>query len=354
MSEAIQTLGSLVTLVLLVFLINVVLRSSLLKLHRRYEEQGDLWKDCLISALITPLVAFVWLFAGVQILNYVWRGLSNLACPIPPHLAIVTGAILAIAWFLLRWKKMVVHRLLERSKAGMIQLDHGKVDVVNKILTILIYLITGFLLLEQFGSSINTLIAFGGISGLAIAFASQQIIANFFGGVIIYFTKPFVVGEWIEIPEKEIEGQVEEIGWYTTRVQSFSKRPIYIPNSLLTNILVINTSRMTHRQFKHTISLRYADLDKLHPLISDLRHFFQSHKKIDQHLPPQIHLGAFGSNGVEIVVSAYTSVVEKNGYNSLAEELLFGIAAIVNKHGADFAIPSYALEFPKGIPLKNS
>lgn len=343
--------AELIAITSLVLLINVVFKWILLKLHERYKIQGNLWKDCLIVALIKPLTTLVWFIAAVQALNYLWQHFGRGALPVSAHMLLVAGTIFAFAWFLLRWKKMIVHRLLEKSKAGLILLDHGKVDAMNKVATIAIYVVTGLLLLEQFGTSFNTLIAFGGVSGLAIAFASQQIISNFFGGIIIYFTQPFVVGDWIQLPEKDIEGYVEEIGWYTTRIRTFNKRPIYIPNSMLTNILVTNPSRMTHRQFKQTISLRYMDLPKVHAIIHDLRKFFRAHAKIDQHLNPQVHFGALSTAGIDIFITVYTTTVQKHAYNDLVEDLLFGIASIISKNGADFALSSYALEFPKGIPI---
>lgn len=346
--------AELIAIASLVLAINVILKWMLLKLHSRYKIQGNLWKDSLIISLIKPLTSFVWFIAIIQALTYLWQQFGSGILTFSPHIILTTGAIVAFTWFLMRWKKLVVHRLLERSKAGLILLDHGKVDALNKVSTVAIYLISGLLLLEQYGSSINTLIAFGGISGLALAFASQQIIANFFGGIVIYFTQPFVVGDWIQLPEKDIEGYVEEIGWYTTRVRTFNKRPIYIPNSMLTNILVSNPSRMTHRQFKQSITLRNSDLEKLPAVISDLRKFFHAHPKIDQHLNPQVHFGAISQNGLDIFITVYSTTVDKNAYNDLVHDLLFGITSIVTKNGADFAIASYALEFPKGIPsLKN-
>lgn len=340
----------LIAILFLVIAINGILRWILLKLHERYKVQGNLWKSSFIASLVKPLCSFVWWIAAVQVFSYLWGYLTSIPLPFSPHVLVSAGAILAVAWFLLRWKKMVIHRLLEKSKAGLLLLDHGKVDAINKMLTVVIYLVTILLLLEQWGSSLNTLIAFGGISGLAIAFASQQIIANFFGGIVIYFTKPFVIGDWIHLPEKDIEGHVEEIGWYTTRIRTFSKRPIYVPNSLLTNILVTNPSRMTHRQFKQTLSLRYADLSKIPSILADLKQLFYSHSLIDQQLPPQIHFGAFGPIGVEIFITAYTTSIDKAEYYDIVEKLLFAITSIVLKNEADFAIPSYAVEFPKGIP----
>lgn len=341
----------LIAITALVIAINVVLKWLLLKLHMRYKAQANLWKDCLIMALIKPLTSLVWFIAIVQALSYFWVNLKGDTLPYSSHTIIVTGIILAFAWFLMRWKTMVVHRLLEKGKSGQIAIEHGKVDAVNKVLTLLIYFIAGLLLLEQSGSSLNTLIAFGGVSGLAIAFASQQIISNFFGGIVIYFTQPFVVGDWIQLSEKDIEGYVEEIGWYTTRIRTFNKRPVYIPNSMLSNILVANPSRMTHRQFKKIICLRYADLKQIPLIIKDLKHFLRSHSKIDQLLNPHVYLGELSANGIEIYVTAYTTTIEKHAYYEIVEEILFKITSIVTKHGAEFATTSsYSLEFPKGIP----
>ena len=54
-------------------------------------------------------------------------------------------------------------------------------------------------------------------------------ISNFFGGFMIYVTHSFGIGDWINLPDHNVEGYVEEIGWYTTRIRTFEKRPIYVP-----------------------------------------------------------------------------------------------------------------------------
>src|SRR5437868_2604405 len=96
-----------------------------------------------------------------------------------PQNLVVFGGILIFGWVLLKMKTTLIRKLLKDS------IDQGKIDAVNKVTSLLVFFLIGMLLLEQTGSSINTLLAFGGISGLAIAFASQQIIANFFGGIQI-------------------------------------------------------------------------------------------------------------------------------------------------------------------------
>ena len=73
---------------------------------------------------------------------------------------------------------------------------------------------------------------------IAIGFAAKDLLSNFFGGLFIYLDRPFAVGDWIRSPDREIEGTVEQIGWRVTRIRTFDKRPLYIPNSVFSQISV--------------------------------------------------------------------------------------------------------------------
>lgn len=343
-------LAEIGTMLALVFLFNVVLKWALLKLHARFERKKNLWKDTFVVALITPLTSFVWLIAAVQLINFMFQHVTKQPLIPSPHAVFESGLILTITWFLLRWKKSVVQKLHLKKEVDSTKADKGKIDVLDKALTLVIYFIAAMLLLEQTGSSMNTLIAFGGVSGLAVAFASQQIIANFFGGIMIYCTKPFIIGDWIKLPEKDIEGDVEEIGWYTTLIRAFDKQPIYVPNSLLTNVLVINPSRMTFRQFKETLSLRYQDINIAPKIIEEVEEYLKKHPTITSQHAPQVHLGALGEYAIEINISAYSTATEKKAFYDVTQDILFKLTEIVFRNGADFAIPQTAVEFPKGIP----
>src|SRR5262249_46344986 len=159
---------------------------------------------------------------------------------------------------------------IARSKNHEIALDQGKIDVMDKVMTMGILFLMTLILLEISDRGMNTLIAFGGVGGIAIAFASQEIISSFFGGLMIYLNQPFAVGECVNIPERNIEGNVEEIGWYKTKIRTFKKRPIYITNSMFSKIVVVNPSRMSHRQFKEKIGLRYQDLPVIKVIMEEL------------------------------------------------------------------------------------
>ncbi|MFV0341237.1 MAG: mechanosensitive ion channel family protein [Parachlamydiaceae bacterium] len=343
----------ILSLLAMVVVINFCLGWLLKKLHQRYVRQHNLWKDAFVVALLKPLSSFVWLIALVQLLNGLWAKFSGVELFPSHHSVLKIGLIISASWFFFRWKRGIVSKLMEKSRRKDFPIDHGKIDAINKVVTLLLYMMTILLLIEQLGGSMNTLIAFGGVSGLAVAFASQQIIANFFGGILIYFTKPFVIGDWIKIPEKDLEGIVEEIGWYTTEVKSLEKLPIYVPNSILTNIIVMNPSRMEQRQFKEIVGVRFEDMPKVEKLVQLLKKRIEEHDKLDLDFPPQVYLHAFNTYSVDILITAYTTAIQKDAFAQFNSEILTMIHKSVMDVKADFAYPTSVVELSKEIVLKN-
>ena len=198
------------------------------------------------------------------------------------HVALSIGAVLAIAWFFMRWKRNTINQIVTKNKTHSILFDRGKIDALDKLASVSIFFLTVIELMNITGRSMNTLIAFGGIGGLALAIASQEIIGNFFGGLMIYLTHPFSVGDWINLPERGLEGHVEDIGWYMTRIRTFEKRPIYVPNSTFSKTVVMTPSRMSHRQFKETFRVRYSDIKVIKEIVSGISEMLREHPNIDQ------------------------------------------------------------------------
>ena len=87
---------------------------------------------------------------------------------------------------------------------------------------------------------------------------------------MIYLDRPFSVGDWIRSPDKEIEGTVEDIGWRLTRIRTFDKRPLYIPNSIFASISVENPSRMSNRRIYEKIGIRYDDVSKMNTIVTEV------------------------------------------------------------------------------------
>jgi Small-conductance mechanosensitive channel len=76
---------------------------------------------------------------------------------------------------------------------------------------------------------------------------------------MIYLNRPFIVGDWIQVPEYQIDGTVEDIGWHMTCIRGQDKKAIYLPNSLLLKVVILNPQRMSHREFSQRLYLRAQD-----------------------------------------------------------------------------------------------
>lgn len=339
-------------IIVFVLLFNFVVKALLLKFCAHLERKHKDWESSFVRALYRPLSAFVWLVAVVYaadiISHEIWE---TPPFPTTPHFLLKIGAILAFSWFLFRWNSNVTHFMTIKSKRHQIIMDQSKIDVISKLISIVILFVTVLLIMEVTGQSMQTLIAFGGIGGLALAFASQEVISNFFGGLMIYFTHPFTIGDWIKLPEKDLEGHVEEIGWYMTLVRNFEKRPIYVPNSTFSKVIVINPSRMTHRQIKEKFGIRYSDRPALMKIIQDLRLMLSKHPDIDQLMTTMVHFSGFGDYSLDIEVSTYTQMVDSYAFAGVKEDVLLKIGDVITANGAELAFSTSAVEISGGITL---
>lgn len=142
--------------------------------------------------------------------------------------------------------------------------DVTSARMIARILKLTIFLIIMLLFGEHFGIGLSGLLAFGGIGGIAIGVAGKDMLSNLFSGVMLYFDRPFSIGDWISSPDRNIEGTVVEIGWRITKINTFENRPLYVPNAAFSTISVVNPGRMTNRRITTTIGLRYEEIGRAH------------------------------------------------------------------------------------------
>ncbi len=342
----------LLAILAFVVVFNFLARWILRVLQRRFEKQKKVWGASLVQALYAPLVFYTWFFAIAHASNLILPQIVSEDYYRSMHKVLAVVAVLSFAWFILRWKKLLLRVVRSKIKHHEMHVKQAKVDVIDKIATIITIFITILLLLEVTDRSVSTLIAFGGVGGLAIAFASQEMIANYFSGFMIYTTRPFVVGDWIQLPERNIEGYVEEIGWYMTRIRTFEKRPIYVPNALFSKMVVVTPSRMSHRKFKEIIALRYCDLPKARKFTADVEAMFENHPQIDQDQKILTCLHSLSSSSIEFELSAYTKIVNSEDFALFKQEILFSIIDIIKKNGAELASPVTEINVANGLVIK--
>ena len=198
--------------------------------------------------------------------------------------------------------------------------------------------------MQELGLSISGLLAFGGVGGLVVGLAAKDLLSNFFGGLMIYFDRPFKVGEFIKSPDRNIEGIVERIGWRLTVVRTFSKNVLYIPNSAFSNIVVENATRMTNRRINEVIGLRYDDISKMPIIIEEVRIYLENHSSIDQTNQPVVFFKSFAASSCDFFVYAFTSTKDWREFLTIKEEILYKISDIISKNDAAIAFPTTTIE----------
>lgn len=221
--------------------------------------------------------------------------------------------------------------------------DVTSARMVARILKLAIILILMLLFGEHFGIGLSGLLAFGGIGGIAIGVAGKDVLSNLFSGVMLYFDRPFSIGDWISSPDRNIEGTVVEIGWRLTKIKTFENRPLYVPNAAFSTISVENPGRMTNRRINTTIGLRYEDGDKIAAVVDDIRSMLKANQKIDQTQSLLVYFDAFADSSLNIMVYCFTKTTHWADWLQAQQEVYLKIIEIVHAHGADFAFSSETL-----------
>lgn len=243
------------------------------------------------------------------------------------------GFIVCAAWFLLRWIERIRIRYNGDKRA-----DKAQIDATSRIATVATAVVTVLVSLDTVGINVQTVLAFGGVGGVAIGFAGREIISNFFGGFMIYVTRPFTVGEWVRsIEEQELNGTVEDVGWYYTRVRTWDKRPLYIPNSRFSTLIVENGSRMSNRRILHTLNLRLEDVPVLPKIVAELTKFLMVHSELDPRQHRMAYVDGFGAYSVQVWLSCYTKSVFLYDFRRVQQEILLEAHEIIRSHGARLA-----------------
>ncbi|MBI3236183.1 MAG: mechanosensitive ion channel, partial [Chlamydiales bacterium] len=234
------------------------------------------------------------------------------------------------------------------------KVDASFVHVLGKLTTIVVVWITAMIVLQVWGVNLGPLIAFGGIGAAAIGFAAKDVIANFFGGLMLYATRPFMNGDYVILPDRNLEGHVEEIGWYLTAIRDKEKRPVYLPNAIFSSALVINGSRMTHRRILETIGIRYADFAKIKNLCEEVQAAVRSCPSIDSHLPVLVHLNHLGGYSLELLLDVYTLSTRYDQYLGVRQEVLVRVYETILAKGVELPFPTFDLHVRSAAPLNSA
>jgi len=324
-------------IVIVVFLLVYKLLSILIKKFQLRFRISHHWTiEVFLKAIRKPLRYFFFLMCLIVIIGVIdehtmlFNWFSTKA---------TTKVLLVVSftWCMISFIKLTQQHVLYHSRRLY---DKTSVLAFGQVGIAVVIVISILTTLQIMGVNLAGILAFGGFSGIAVGFAAKDLLANFFGAIMVYMDKPFKVGDWIKSPEKEIEGEVESIGWRQTKIITFEKRPIYVPNSVFSTIVVENASRMTHRRLNEVVGIRYDDVFKAGKIVDDITELLTEHPRVDNSQSLVVGVTKFSASSVDIMVYCFTTTTTLVEFSKVRQEILLGVVNIITKHGAEIAFPT--------------
>ena len=335
--------------VFLALIADLIQKKAFRRLSKKAEKTSKKWDDAILSSIPRPLSIIIWI-SSIAFSAEIFQketGAVIFEAFQPLRNAVV---IASLAWFSILSIKRTEENYI-KSEEGY---DPTTVFAISKLVRIAAGITAVLMILQTLGLSISGVLAFGGVGGIAIGFAAKDLLSNFFGGLFIYLDRPFSVGDWVRSPDREIEGTVENIGWRVTRIQTFDKRPLYIPNSVFSQIAVENPSRMTNRRIKETIGVRYDDSSKLESVISQVKEMLKNHPDIDSGKTLIVNFNCFAPSSLDFFIYTFTKTTDWVMFHEVKQDVLLKIIKIIEENGAEIAFPTSTLHLTNQELLKKT
>ncbi len=204
--------------------------------------------------------------------------------------------ILAVATFviclvLMKIVRTVVNKCMERSK----KLDNTLKAFVRPALTTVMWILTAILVADALGIPTTSLVAAFSVVGLALSLSVQNIMANLFSGMTLLASRPFVVGDFVEIAGRM--GNVKSVGLFYTTLDTVDNMVISIPNGDVTASSIVNYNAQHHRRVDMLFRASYEDDTEL--VKSAILDAAALDERIFSEPAPFTAINAYKANGVE-------------------------------------------------------
>lgn len=304
------------------------------------EKKDHKYYKNIIASLESPAAAFVLilgLFLALQVL------------PLDPSLndfiaRVYQGtSMLVIAWGLLNFSDafldLIAIRLKKKGSTAT-----GFFPLIKKTTKIFIIVVGALMVIDNLGYNVGGIIATLGIGGAAIALASKDTVANFFGSLCIVLDRPFKVGDWIEVNNK-LNGDVISIGLRSTRIKTFMATVLSIPNSVLANETINNWSRMPKRRVKQVIGVSYeTPPESMHIIVEEIRNLLRNDPDVNQDFI-LVNFTDFSESSLDILVYYFSKTTNWLEYMDVRQKINVEIMKIIRNNGSSIAYPSRTLYF---------
>ena len=318
-------------IIMLFFMISNLISYIIVKIINFKEKNKNKIKN---NVLYKPTSSFIKI-TGIYI------GIMFLKVPIQSKLYIVKfykiGIMICVANVLINIfnpKSKVFNKLEKTTKyKGDKQLN----NFVSKLIKVIIYIITGYLIMQELGYNLGGLVTGLGISSVIIAFAAQDIAKNLFGGFAIITDKPFSVGDWIEVGE--YSGTVVDITFRSTKIKAVDSTIITINNATIVDTYVKNWGNIDRRRYNVTLNLPLQTSEEtIRRVLKKIKFVLKSNEDIIEDTL-QVHFEKIDSDGIKIIIFLNTSRTDYNEYLDFKEVINLELIKVLESENVKLAYP---------------
>lgn len=206
------------------------------------------------------------------------------------------------------------------------------------------FLILAFAIIQiatTWGLDVNAFITGIGISGVVVALAAKDYAANMMSGVIIFLDSPFNIGDWIKC--NDLEGVVEEISFRSTRIRTFDKVLISVPNSVLVNDPILNFNKRETRRVTMDIGVTYdTSIEQIRICVENFKTMLREHEGVDNEMM-NVSFSTLNESSLDISLYFFINKTTYNEYMTVKEDINFKIMKILKDAHVEIAFPSRSI-----------
>lgn len=253
--------------------------------------------------------------------------------------------ICCIFWILLKIIDFVGLILIKRAELTENKMDDQLIPFIIEIGKIFIYIFGLFIIMGNiFNVNIAALATGLGIGGVALAMASKESLENLLGSFTIFFDQPFTVGDVVIVGS--VTGTVEKVGFRSTRIRTFDKSLVTVPNKKMIDAELDNLGMRAVRRVKFNVGLTYnTTAEQIKAIVKDIQTMINQHEKTTQE--GRVRFQEFGSSSLDVMVIYFVNSPRWEDLIDVKEDINYKIMEIIQNHKSDFAFPSTTVYIEK-------
>ncbi|MCD4785938.1 MAG: mechanosensitive ion channel family protein [Candidatus Eremiobacteraeota bacterium] len=336
-----QVVFAIGTILIAAIVIKIVNYIMTVKLRDKALETKNPYDEKFLEAITGPVDVFIYLIAfyiAITILNPIYCREALLK---GTHIFIVVDVV----WCLFRLTDIGTLIIQDKYRDERMKMIGTLQPLINKAIKCFIGSIAFIFIVQYLGYSVSSLVAGLGIGGLAVALAAKDTLSNIFGSVTIFLDKPFFIDDWIKV--SGVEGIVEDIGFRTTKIRTFAKSLVSIPNSVIANSNVENISRRGMQRAVMNIGVTYnSGADKLEKSVEKIREIIKNHPETNKD-SIYIYFSEFKESSLNIFLYFFIESTAWDDFLRARQEVGLSIIKAFENMGIEFAFPTRTIYMEK-------